>query len=237
MKAKPVEQAKARRLRADGVPMKQIATRLRVSPASVYAWTRDVPISEEQLAANRRAAAVARNVAWAERHREIRRRYQAEGRERARQGDSLHQAGCMLYWAEGAKARNSVLLANSDPHMLSFFRRFLTECFEVSPADFTMSVNVYLNNGIAIDEIERYWLGVLELPKSCVRTHILNHMPTSSSGQRLNKLPYGVCRVRVHSTRIVQHIFGAIQEYADFEEPRWLDGAPRRAKAEVLSAA
>ena len=133
----------------------------------------------------------------------------------------------MLYWAEGAKAKNSVLLANSDPHMLAFFRRFLTDRFDVPPSDFTMSVNVYLNNGISIDEIEGYWLGVLELPQTCVRTHILNHMPTSSSGQRRNKLPYGVCRLRVHSTRIVQHIFGAIQEYADFDEPRWLDCAPR----------
>jgi len=25
------------------------------------------------------------------------------------------------------------------------------------------------------------------------------------------------------STEIVQHIYGAIQEYAGFEEPRWLD--------------
>jgi hypothetical protein len=25
------------------------------------------------------------------------------------------------------------------------------------------------------------------------------------------------------STQIVQHIYGAIQEYAGFEEPRWLD--------------
>ena len=137
----------------------------------------------------------------------------------------------MLYWAEGAKAKNSVLLANSDPHMLAFFRRFLTDRFDVSPSDFTMSVNVYLNNGISIDEIEGYWLGVLELPTSCVRTHILNHMPTSSSGQRRNKLPYGVCRLRVHSTRIVQHIYGAIQEYSGFDEPRWLDCVPRRVEA------
>ena len=30
------------------------------------------------------------------------------------------------------------------------------------------------------------------------------------------------------STRILQHIYGAIQEYAGFEEPRWLDGPPRK---------
>jgi hypothetical protein len=229
MKAKVFEQDEARRLRAVGVPMKQIAARLGVSPGSVHLWTSDIPISDAQLKENRRAGVAPRHRAWAERHREIRRGYQAEGQQRAREGDLLHQAGCMLYWAEGAKARNTVLLANSDPHMLAFFRRFLSECFAVAPGDFTMSINVYLNNGMSIGEIERYWLSVLQLPPTCVRKHILNHMPTSSSGQRRNKLPYGVCRLRVHSTRIVQHIYGAIQEYAGFEEPRWLDGPPRRA--------
>jgi hypothetical protein len=33
-----------------------------------------------------------------------------------------------------------------------------------------------------------------------------------------------VCSARSEKHRIVQHIYGAIQEYAGFEEPRWLDG-------------
>jgi len=49
-----------------------------------------------------------------------------------------------------------------------------------------------------------------------------NHMPTSSSGRARNKLPYGVCTLRVHSTWMLQHIYGAIQEYAGFDEPTWL---------------
>ncbi len=52
---------------------------------------------------------------------------------------------------------------------------------------------------------------------------MLNHMPTSSSGRAKNKLPYGVVRLSVHRTSMVQQIYGAIQEYAGFEEPRWLD--------------
>ena len=36
-------------------------------------------------------------------------------------------------------------------------------------------------------------------------------------------LPYGVCTLRAKkSTPIVQHIYGAIQEYAGFEQPKWL---------------
>ena len=72
------------------------------------------------------------------------------------------------------------------------------------------------------EEIERYWLELLDLPAACVRKHTLNHMPTSSSGRAKNKLPYGVCTLRVHNTRMAQHIFGAIQEYGGFEEPAWL---------------
>jgi hypothetical protein len=78
---------------------------------------------------------------------------------------------------------------------------------------------------MSIDQIERYWLHLLDLPKSSARGHMLNHMPTSSSGRAKNKLPYGVARFSVHRTEKVQHVYGAIQEYAGFDEPVWLDGA------------
>ncbi len=130
----------------------------------------------------------------------------------------------MLYWAEGAKARNTVKLSNSDPNMVRFFRRFLTESLGVPVEKISVTLNVYTNNGLTIDEIERHWLGFLELPASAARKHTLNHMPTSSSGRAKNKLPYGVCSLRVCSSRVVQHIYGAVQEYAGFDEPRWVDG-------------
>jgi hypothetical protein len=33
----------------------------------------------------------------------------------------------------------------------------------------------------------------------------------------------GTCRLAVHNTRIVQTIYGSIQEYGGFERPAWLD--------------
>ena len=134
----------------------------------------------------------------------------------------------MLYWAEGAKSRNSLTMANSDRGMLRFFLRFLRESLGVPDAAITLRLNVYTTNGLALPEIEDHWLQGLGLPRSCLRKHQLNHKPTSSSGRRRNKLPYGVATLRVHSTRLVQHIFGAIQEYAGFDEPRWLDGPERK---------
>jgi len=214
------------------MPLKRIAARVRVSVSTVHRWTRDIELTEAQRQRNltgptrpRSRETIAKFVqTWSEKNRERRRTYQREGRARARRGDPLHEAGCMLYWAEGSKHRNSLIFANSDVAMVRFFARFVRECFEVDDDHLTVRLNVYTNNGLGVCEIEDHWLDALELPRSCLRKHSLNHKPTSSSGKKGNKLPYGVCTVRVRrSTRIVQHIFGAIQEYGEFEEPRWLD--------------
>ena len=134
----------------------------------------------------------------------------------------------MLYWAEGSKERNSLILANSDRNLVRFFWSFLRECFGLGADDVTLRLNVYLNNGLSLPEIETVWLEELDLPASCLRRALVNHYPTSSSGKRPDKLPYGVATLRVRrSTPIVQHIYGAIQEYAGFDEPRWLDGPPK----------
>lgn len=229
--AKPHERELARELRRAGISYKRIAARLDVSPSSVHAWTKDIELTAEQKAANLRGprgpqnpALVRRRAeAWAARCRGLRAASQKEGRLAARKGDALHLADCMLYWAEGGKARNAIRFTNSDPHMLRFFRTFLVDALRIQPEDIQLSINVYTNNGMSIEEIEHYWLEWLALPKSCARGHMLDHMPTSSSGRAKSKLPYGVVRLSVHRTSMVQHIYGAIQEYGGFDEPRWLD--------------
>lgn len=229
--------AVARAQRLSGRPYKRIAADLGVSPSTVYLWTSDIELTPEQIERNRTGPGgpwnprevAKRAYSWRKRCRNRRLLAQRAGRARTLEGDPLHLAGCMLYWAEGSKARNTLQFANSELAMLALFKHFLVECFEVGPDRFTVSLNVYLNNGLTIDEVERYWLDGLELPRECCRKHILNHTPTSSSGLRKHKLPYGVCSLTVlRSTEIVQHIHGAIQEYGGFDEARWLDGPPRR---------
>jgi hypothetical protein len=52
---------------------------------------------------------------------------------------------------------------------------------------------------------------------------MVNKYSRSSKRTRMNRLPYGTCRLTVHSTRVVQHRYGAIQEYGGFDRPDWLD--------------
>jgi hypothetical protein len=83
--------------------------------------------------------------------------------------------------------------------------------------------NLFADNEAEQCVIERYWLEKLRLPESSLRKSSVNVHSKYSLKKRTNKLPYGTCELRVDSTRIVQTIYGSIQEYGGFDRPEWLD--------------
>jgi hypothetical protein len=226
---KTADRALARSLRQElGLPIKEIARRVGVSTSSISLWVRDVPLTPEQEAAldarnpvrsGQRTGALNNS----RRRRDERRVAQEYGRALARGRDPDLIAGCMLYWAEGAKHRNVVALTNSDADLLSKFLQFLRRSFDVPDEKVAFSVNCFLGNGLSLDEIEAWWLARLELPRGCLRKAAINRASSASRRKRGHVLPYGTGRVTVCSTYIVQSIYGAIQEYAGIERPEWLD--------------
>jgi hypothetical protein len=224
---KKEERLEARRLRREGMSIKVIAEALGCGKGTVSDWCHDIELTPDQEEAlqksdKRRKAQLAAAEKNVRVHREKRLTYQEEGRIKAREGDPLHVAGCMLYWGEGTKSRTNLAFVNSDAGMMSLFIRFLRECMGVSDDLFTVSINVYLGNDINPDAITLYWLDVLGLDSSALRKCRFNSQP-SSSQQKGRKLLYGTCSLYVHSTRLVQHIYGAIQEYSGIDKPEWLD--------------
>ena len=201
--------------------MKNIARRLGVSVSSVSLWVRDIELLPEQRAAlrNKMSGGWSANAIAA---RQRRNNNQAAGRDVARRRAHLFVAGCMLFWAEGARARNAVIFTNSDPEMMRLFAHFLRSCYRVPDHRFAVTCNLFADHLERQREIETFWLETLELPRSCLRKSIVNIYSKHSQKKRRNKLPYGTCRLVVCDTAIVQSIYGAIQEYAGFERPEWL---------------
>jgi DNA-binding transcriptional regulator GbsR (MarR family) len=223
---KTEERRRARNLRRRGLSVKEIERQVGVSRSSVSLWVRDIHLEDAQRrrlerktnSGQLRAAARKARVA-----RSVRSAYQEEGRRLARARGPSDAAGCMLYWAEGAKGRNSVQMSNSDPALLSFFADFLREHFEVRDDTFRAYCNLFADHLERQREIEQFWLATLNLPEECLRKSIVNAYSKYSLKKRANKLPYGTCRLAVHRTRIVQTIYGSIQEYGGFDRPAWLD--------------
>jgi hypothetical protein len=220
-------------MRRNGLSIATIHAALGVAKSTVSLWVRDIPLDEQQRRALEAANPVlnGREVgqrAWSRGRREERRRAQEHGRGLARLGDPLHCAGCMLFWGEGSKARNSVTFTNADADMARHFLLFLTCCYEVAPGSVRLRINCHLGNGLTVEEIESWWLKQLRLPHSCLRASVVNRASRASKGVR-RPLRYGTVQLSVDSTWIVQSIYGALQEYGQFNRPGWLDiGLPRR---------
>ena len=206
--------------------MKAIAKEVGASLSSVSRWVRDVELTADQRATleaqafNGHVKGRAINAAV---HRSARELAQEEGRHLAERREALHVAGCMLYWAEGAKDRNQIRFTNSDPEMARFFVKFLRTDFTVAQENIKVTCNLFADHLDRQYEIEQFWLETLQLPRSSLCKSTVNVYSKYSKKKRANKLPYGTCRVVVSRTRIVQSIFGSIQEYAGFERPTWLE--------------
>lgn len=129
----------------------------------------------------------------------------------------------MLFWAEGSRNRNTLRFTNSDPEMVRLFVTFLRDCFGVPNEQIRITCNLFADHAERQREIEQYWLNATRLPPSSLCKSTVNVYSSHSKKKRQNKLPYGTCRVCGCRTRLVQSLYGSIQEYGGFERPAWLE--------------
>ena len=128
----------------------------------------------------------------------------------------------MLYWAEGTKSLSDVQFTNSDPAMIALFVSFLRRCYDAASNTIGLRAYLFADPVAAQHEIEEFWLATASLPRSSLRRSVVNRYSRSSSRKRVNRLPYGTCRITFHRAAVAQSILGAIQEYGGFARKEWL---------------
>lgn len=217
-------------LRKIGLSIKEIVKKTHRPQSTISGWVKNIPLTEEQRkyldskdpSKNhlRSPSSVERSkITWMER----RKKFQEEGRQLSINNNVNFIAGLMLYWAEGAKTRNrnTVCLSNTDVHLMKFFTNFLRHFFDVKEEEISIRINCWLNNGLTLDEIEKYWIDQLGLNKSNIRKSYIEQKRLTT-GKKKNIHLYGVCAVKVNRTDIIQKIYGAIQEFVGFSRPEWV---------------
>jgi len=107
--------------------------------------------------------------------------------------------------------------------MARFFVAFLRQHFGLAGDQIRITCHLYSDHHEKQREIEEYWLNTLGLPSLSLRKSVVNVYSKYSKRKRIGTLPFGTCRVVVSKTRVVQAIFGAIQELGGFERTAWLE--------------
>jgi hypothetical protein len=207
--------------------MKEIAALVGVSVPSVSLWVRDVRLTDSQRAAllrrnpalngHKKGAAV--NSARARLRRSA---WQKEGRAMAQRREEMHVAGCMLYWGRGLpyaqhgrlhelRPRHGSLHGCVPPALLLRARRRFHGHVQSVRRPHRASAG---NRAVLAGHAPTSGL----VPQEVDRQRLFEAQPEEAAQQA----PVRDSRACVHSTRIVQSIYGSIQEYGGFERPEWL---------------
>lgn len=226
MREKINEKEKCIKLRKQGYSIRQIEKEVKVSKGSISLWVRDIKLTDEQMniLRNRRNKCDEKKEGYEKRsknYRDRRLKFQEDGRKKARESDSYYALGCALFWGEGTKKKDILKITNCDPSMLKFFVLFLQKYFEVKPEEISINIQYYLNGNLSLNDIEKYWCEVLELPFSSLRKHTLKGKYYNYDISNI-KYPYGICSLSVFSTEKVMQIYGSIKEYIGDNSDRWL---------------
>ena len=167
----------------------------------------------------------------------LRRSYQEEGRQLARERGCSYAAGCMFI---GPRAQRGVTPSRSptaDPELFVTFANFLQLEFDVRPDQMKLTCNLFADHVERQHAIESYWLDRLGLPRSSLRKSTVNvYSSTKQEDSYREKLPVGTSCAGAAQHPIVQTIYGSIQEYGGFERPEWLNWVAVRSTSALISA-
>lgn len=166
---------RVRELRLKGFSLGQIREETKLAKSTIKLWIPDIILSEEQKLTlkNRTQTALQSGrirVQGAQKEENERRKKELFTIGKGEIGDISHRdlfiAGVALYWAEGFKNNHEHRLGfcNSDPGMIKFYLRWLTEGLSVKKTD--LVARLTLNNSYKnkTKEIESYWSELTGIP-------------------------------------------------------------------------
>ncbi len=182
-------------LRRLGLSYGEIMDLIPVKKSTLATWCRDVALTDEQLERIKDRTAqepgLPRDTQRKRRHEVVELRQRAQASVPDLMKDPLWVAGVTLHWAEGAKTRNHMRLANTDPNALRLFVCWV-RTFLDPEAEF--SIQLHLHEGNDENAARTYWrteTGLLEA------NFYKSYIKPAGTGHRKNHIPFGVCTIKV----------------------------------------
>jgi transcriptional regulator with XRE-family HTH domain len=197
-------QERARAMRAEGMTLLDIATRLGVSKSSVSLWVRDVDFTPSP----RRYGAQRRPHPFHEAKLQQIEQLDAEGVTRigTLSDEAFLAAGIALYAGEGTKREGAARFANTDPTMVRFFCAWLRRFFDIDESRWR--VRVYLHQGLDLEAAQAHWSHVTGVPLAQFRAP---YRAVPDASIRRNKHEYGCVYVDYSCTATHRRIMGLVR--------------------------
>lgn len=199
-------------LREQGLSYSAIKTKLGVSKSTLSIWLRDLPLSKEQIN-NLRANSPRRIEKFRStmQSKRLERQTQVINKAKIEIGQLSKReiiiAGYFLYWGEGGKTNPyTSTLANTDPDMVIFYLRWLSE---LGVSRSKIRIRLHLYSDMNVDSEVQFWQRVTGIPLSQFRKP--ETKLTLSSGITRKGYGHGTCDVIVGDRDFTERILAVIK--------------------------
>jgi transcriptional regulator with XRE-family HTH domain len=211
------EITRARKLRTQGLSLREIAARTKYAKSSISGWIRDIVLTNKQI--SRLKSNQDKGRAKAANHPNSSRLRWAGIRQgiinSAKKEISLTHSlktlkliGAALYWAEGYTAsRNLFVFANCNARMIQLMMHFLKRVCKVPIEKIKGRVNIHPS--LDLKAADKYWSIVSGIPISKLYKPLL--AVSKASKQKRKTLPYGTFRITICDVILCSKIKGWIE--------------------------
>ncbi len=220
------EITRARKLRAQGLSLREIVARTKYAKSSISGWIRDIVLTNKQISRLKsnqdKGRAKAANhpnspkQVWGNIRKQIMESSEREIPEVY--SDLLLKAiGSSLYWAEGYKAAvNMVSFSNSDPKMIALMMKFFRDICKVPNGKFRGVIHMHPH----LDRVKakKFWAAVSGIPIS--QFHKTQFGISRASKQKRDTLPLGTFSIIICDVRLQSRIRGWIVGVAKWVNSR-----------------
>ncbi|MFA5030100.1 MAG: hypothetical protein WC495_00740 [Patescibacteria group bacterium] len=128
---------------------------------------------------------------------------------RSLKNEKLKIAGTMMYWGEGTKNGNSVVLSNSDPEMIKLFLKFLRTVCGISENRLRIVLHYYANQEEL--SLKRYWCRLTRIPLVQFSKSFKHR---SLPGSYRQKSVYGTISLRYSDKKLLEVLNSWIHFYS-----------------------
>lgn len=210
---------KAISLRKSGYSYSQILQDIPVAKSTLSLWLRDVKLAnmQKQALTRKRLEAGLRGAEARKNNRLA--IIDAHNRSALLEIDRISKRelwlmGTMLYWAEGAKAKDNnvsarVLFSNSDPLMIKVFLKWVREILGVVDEDIIISLYIHETKKAQIGEMISYWAFATGFPASKFDKIYFKKNKIGTNRKNIGENYFGLIRVCIkRSTDLNRKIAG-----------------------------
>ena len=222
MEIKVEEKNKALELRAKGFSYTEILRSVPVAKSTLSLWLRFVGLSQrqKQRLTDKKLASMKRGqIKWHQRRIDLVEKIKSEARTELKSISSreLWLIGVALYWAEGAKEKetsigNGVNFNNSDPLMASLFLQWLRNIVKVVEDDLVYEIYIHENSKNNVDKAKKYWSEKLKVGINKLDRVYFKRNKIKTNRKNVGENYYGLIRIKVRrSSTLNRRIAGWVE--------------------------